>query len=515
MLKKSLYITLFFILSGILGFLCQVLYAKYFGAGPQIDLFFALHSIPTIITGIAPVIFASVFIPIFAEMRQERLLDYIAVVRKRVVFFSLLFSLVGGYLTYYNLDRIYPGALNGETYPLAVGLCLLFWTSTCFSLVNGFWACVHNYFKRFVLISVIPLLVYIGIIVSVLMIGPHIGVLSVALGMTAATIVQFIIYRIAARQRVDSSLYAVCRDYAHISQLSGRILLITASLLPFTAFGFIAYQWGGILEPGAVSYLGYAHSFSGFLSVAASMGLATVSFPDLAKELSREDPHRIRVALNAFERAVRMAVLFILVISIFTIVYMQPVLQILLQRGKFGAIDIGNLARVMPWYFLGGLCIAVMNLVRNVFYSAKLYVHLAVIGVGATVLFVCIRLLLSDHISFVEVGMVEFFCLLFFALVSLVLLRIRYACFNCSFYLDIFKYTVVCMASCVVAVVVDWLLPGNFWTVGRIVVCGTVYMAAVDSLLVRVLRNEEIVRVNRILCYRLRRLVLGCKIDNE
>ena len=169
----------------------------------------------------------------------------------------------------------------------------------------------------------------------------------------------------------------------------------------------------------------------------------------------------------------------------------------------------------MPWYFLGGLCIAVMNLVRNVFYSAKLYVHLAVIGVGATVLFVCIRLLLSDHISFVEVGMVEFFCLLFFALVSLVFLRIRYACFNCSFYLDIFKYTVVCMASCVVAVVVDWLLPGNFWTVGRIVVCGTVYMAAVDSLLVRVLRNEEIVRVNRILCYRLRRLVLGCKIDNE
>ena len=293
------------------------------------------------------------------------------------------------------------------------------------------------------------------------------------------------------------------------------MLLITASLLPFTAFGFIAYQWGGILAPGAVSYLGYAHSFSGFLSVAASMGLATVSFPDLAKELSSKDLRRIRVALDAFERAVRMAVLFILGVSIFTIVYMQPVLRILLQRGKFGAGDIENLASVMPWYFLGGLCIAVMNLVRNVFYSAKLYVHLAVIGVGATILFVCVRLLLSDHISFVEVGMVEFFCLLFFALVSLVFLRMRYACFDYSFYLDIFKYIVVCMAGCVVAVAVDWLLLWGLGGIGRIVVCGTIYMATVDLLLVKVLRSEEIVRVNRTLCYRLRRLVFGCKIGNE
>ena len=71
------------------------------------------------------------------------------------------------------------------------------------------------------------------------------------------------------------------------------------------------------------------------------------------------------------------------------------------------------------------------------------------------------------------------------------------------------------MAGCVVAVAVDWLLLWGLGGIGRIVVCGTIYMATVDLLLVKVLRSEEIVRVNRTLCYRLRRLVFGCKIGNE
>ena len=69
-----------------------------------------------------------------------------------------------------------------------------------------------------------------------------------------------------------------------------NIILIIISFFPFHSFASIAYLWAGQLDyEGGVSLLGYSHSFCAFLSVAASMGLSTVSFPDLARSLSSKN----------------------------------------------------------------------------------------------------------------------------------------------------------------------------------------------------------------------------------
>ena len=64
---------------------------------------------------------------------------------------------------------------------------------------------------------------------------------------------------------------------------------MTLSLLPFTILAPIAYFWASKLEIGSISYLGYSQSFAGFLSVAVSMGIAVVSFPELADRFANQE----------------------------------------------------------------------------------------------------------------------------------------------------------------------------------------------------------------------------------
>jgi peptidoglycan biosynthesis protein MviN/MurJ (putative lipid II flippase) len=50
-MKKTFVISLIFIVCGILGFVCQLLYAYFFGLGKEMDIYFSFLSIPAIITG--------------------------------------------------------------------------------------------------------------------------------------------------------------------------------------------------------------------------------------------------------------------------------------------------------------------------------------------------------------------------------------------------------------------------------------------------------------------------------
>ena len=87
--------------------------------------------------------------------------------------------------------------------------------------------------------------------------------------------------------------------------------LVTLSLLPFTILVPIAYFWASKLEIGSVSYLGYSQSFAGFLSVAVSMGISIVSFPDLADKFANE---KGRDSLYKFEKTLRYVLLIAMII---------------------------------------------------------------------------------------------------------------------------------------------------------------------------------------------------------
>lgn len=89
-------------------------------------------------------------------------------------------------------------------------------------------------------------------------------------------------------------------------------------------------MWAGQLDyEGGVSLLGYSHSFCGFLSVAASMGLSTVSFPDLARSLSSKNKEIVNQGFINFWKQIEAVVVFSTFVAVFASVFACPIISVL------------------------------------------------------------------------------------------------------------------------------------------------------------------------------------------
>ena len=188
-MKKTFVISLIFIVCGILGFVCQLLYAYFFGLGKEMDIYFSFLSIPAIITGASGAVFSSLFFPIFARIDSVELDSYIWTIKECVSKIALLIAVVGFVITYFNMDYI-VGSIEKSYYNLSLLL-----VNAYMSIVNGFLSSVQNYFKNFLIVSLSQLLVYIFIILFVLILHQVIGVNSIAFGMLFSAFISYIVNR--------------------------------------------------------------------------------------------------------------------------------------------------------------------------------------------------------------------------------------------------------------------------------------------------------------------------------
>ena len=171
--------------------------------------------------------------------------------------------------------------------------------------------------------------------------------------------------------------------------------------MPFTILVPIAYFWASKLEIGSVSYLGYSQSFAGFLSVAVSMGISIVSFPDLADKFANE---KGADSLHKFEKTLR----YLLLIAMFAagafIALRIPILTIFYERGSFNAESVNNLASVVPWYLLAAVFVGGLNLLRNLFYSKGEFKYIARLGLIIPIIFFILAAFLKEKFSFLGIG---------------------------------------------------------------------------------------------------------------
>ena len=106
MLKDTLLVTICLILSSVLGFIAQIVFASSFGASAQMDIYFNILSVPAVITGISAMIFSSVLIPTFAKFKsnQLELIKFINSIWIFILVFGVLFTIVGFIVSVTNID---------------------------------------------------------------------------------------------------------------------------------------------------------------------------------------------------------------------------------------------------------------------------------------------------------------------------------------------------------------------------------------------------------------------------
>lgn len=383
MLKNTFFVTLFLLLSSVLGFLNQILFVTSFGASNEMDIYFKVTSVPSVISGISPAIFTSVLIPALAQFQSDPL--------KRTMFqntwwqiiviAALGFSFLGLSIFINQIDIYFPGIYDYER-NLIVYLSVFIWISCGLNIISSYLSAILYYQERFVLVASTSLFPSLFMISSILMFRDELGVLSIALGYSLSFLVQFIIFRRASKVSFIGLKHT--QSFRFAVNLGRQTVLVFLSLLPFSILVPIAYNFASTLEIGSVSYLGYSQSFAGFLSVATSMGVSIVSFPELANKFAGDDDD---LYLQRFEQKLRYVLLFATFFAGLLIALRTPLISLFYQRGAFNESSVGKLARVLPWYLIASIFISGLNLLRNYFFASGKISYIARLGILIPIFF--------------------------------------------------------------------------------------------------------------------------------
>ena len=403
-------------------------------------------------------------------------------------------AIIGFIFTYSSLESIIDSD-EQYYYNLAIILCFLFWLNSYISIVNGYLASVQNYFKNFLVVSFSQLLVYLSIIAFVIALHESIGVCSIAIGLIFASILSLIINRyygdIFHRSEVKIDIDA--------RLLISNICLILISFLPFHAFASIAYIWAGQLEDtGCVSLLGYSHSFCGFLSTAVSMGIATVSFPDLAKSLSSSDATTLHKGFVNFRNQLEIILIFASCVAVFVSLFVHPIIEILFMRGKFDINAVDGLSSVLPIYLIDGVFIAMMNMTRNVYYSLNKHTLFAIISGIVTFVFLLSTFLFNDTVNYIVIGIVETISMGGFLIISLFYINSLVKIFDFLYVLKIIgELVLILVAGWLMLLIYREIVSLNINKIFPIAICGVTYLILVDILLSTLIKNPTVITINK------------------
>ena len=418
MFKNTLLITLCTIVSAVLGFVAQIVFASSFGASVEMDTYFKILSVPSIVTGISAIIFSSVLIPTFAKFKSNRLElnKFINSVWVLILVFGIVFVFFGLLISVINIGEL-TSKNSANLRQIGIQVSLMVWVGSGFAIMSGYLSAILNYNKFFFKVAWTSVLPAFLMIITVLLFHVEIGVRSISLGFCIALMLQFIILLKASGVSLSIRSFNF-EQIPYKKLLLGQSFLVTLSLLPFTILVPIAYFWASNLETGSVSYLGYSQSFAGFLSVAVSMGISIVSLPVLADKFANGEGES---SLNKFEQMLRYVLLIAMFAAGALIALRTPILTLFYQRGSFDAESISNLSNVVLWYLLAAVFIGGLNLLRTFFYSRGEFKQIARLGLITPIIFFVLAGILKEQFSFVGIAIANTttFALLFFMTIYL------------------------------------------------------------------------------------------------
>jgi putative peptidoglycan lipid II flippase len=391
--------------SSILALLRDRLLAHLFGAGPQLDMYYAAFRIPdAVFIGIGALVSAYMLIPEIArrdEEGQKRYLDTI------VVGYSALVAIVAAGAAFAApaiLTNFFPflAATNLEELIFLSRILLLQAVLLGFSNIM---AAITQFKHRYTLYAVSPIVYNLGIMFGALALYPQFGlpglICGVVIGAALHLAIQIpsIIGDGFFRRLPHFTEAAAFLDTVRLSL--PRALALSMNQLAF--FGLLSLA--GTLSIGSISIFMFAYNLQGVPLSIIGASYATAAFPTLAYAFSRgeSDEYLTQVAIAA-----RQILFWSLPLIALTIVLRAHIVRAILGTGAFDWTDTRLTAAALALFAISLAAQGItLLLIRALYAAGKTMMPFIVSGLTAalTIIFgVWLLVLFSDEraVSFIE-----------------------------------------------------------------------------------------------------------------
>ena len=337
--SASLILAVSYLGSAFLGLFRDRLLAGTFGAGNELDVYYAAFTVPDFIALI--LIFGAIsaaVIPIFSSYlmsSKEEAWEYASVFLNIFLGFLILVCAILIIFTPYFVSLIAPG-FSGEKKELTVQLMRIMFLSPIILGVSNIISGILQVFHRFLVTALAPLMYNLGIITGILYFYPSMGLKGLAWGVVLGGVLHLLIQIPAFL--FSGFKYKLSFNYKHpgvsktLKLMVPRSLGLGAGQLNTIAITAIA----STLMSGSIAVFNLANNLSAILINAVAVSLSTASFPSMSMAFLRAEEEKF---LTKFSGAFRQAIFLTIPLSILILILRAQIVRVVLGAGKFTWAD--------------------------------------------------------------------------------------------------------------------------------------------------------------------------------
>lgn len=405
--KSTAIVSIMTFISRVLGFVRDIVIARYFGAGLAADVFFVANKIPNFLRRLfGEGAFSQAFIPVLAEYRSRNDKDLKALIANTsgtLATILFIITLIGVLAAPILIMVFAPGFIaDDHKITLAGNLLKITFPYLFFISLTALAGAILNSFGRFAAPAFAPALLNLSLIASAIWLAPHLAepVTALAWGVFIGGVVQ-LLFQIPFLIKIgqlpkprwgwrDSGVQKILKLMlpAMFGVSVAQINLLLDTLL------------ASFLVTGSISWLYYSDRLVEFPLGIFGIALATVILPSLSNKHAAKSKAMFS---NTIDWALRWVFIIATPATIGLIWLAEPLLLSLFQYGEFSAADAHQAALSLMAYGLGLLPFIFIKVLAPGYFARQDTKTPVKIGIIALVTNMVLNIILM--IQFAHVGL--------------------------------------------------------------------------------------------------------------
>ena len=363
-------------LSRVLGFIRDILIARYLGSTVIADAFFVAFRIPNFFRRVlAEGAYSAALIPVFSGVvlnpKDEReAADFVENTTSMLLFATVVLTILFFFGMPYIIKVLAPGFTNNkEAYELAVHFGKIIFPYIIFISLAAHFASINNVHERFAAGAFAPAILNISFILSLFFLTPFVTTAGHALsyGVLIGGILQFLyLYR---------AVLNFYRPRIRIPALNEKLKKFLKLFLPgVVGSGVIQLNIvigtiiASFLPVGAISHICYADRLNQLPLAIFGIALGIVLLPSLSKAIKQSD---LETTNNIQNRSIEFSLLISLPSAIGLFILAEPIIHILFERGAFVKEDTFYTAKVLSYFALGLPAYIIIKVLVSCFFARE------------------------------------------------------------------------------------------------------------------------------------------------
>ena len=380
-MSAAFLVALFSLASRFLGIFRDRILAGKFGAGSELDIYYAAFRIPDLIFNLLILgALSAGFVPIFtsliknfsssgpAKQREENNSEAWFLVNNVLGFLVLGVGIISilGIIFAQPLTRLITPGFSPEQQVAVARLTRIMFLSPLFLGLSGVFSGILQSFKRFLVYSLSPIFYNLGIIVGALYFTDRWGLRGLAWGVVLGAFLHFLVqvpiaYQLGYRYRP----LLVWRDKNTLTiwrMMIPRTLSLAVSQVNLVVITILASG----LASGSLAIFNLANNLQSFPIGIFGISFAVAAFPALS--LVAFDLEKLSAN---FSQTVRQIFFFVIPATVLMIIFRAQIVRVVLGAGSFDWEDTILTMNTLGFFTLSLFAQATLPLLTRVFYARQ------------------------------------------------------------------------------------------------------------------------------------------------